>query len=108
MRGQEISSERHDSSEVKKRMIALAGVCVPGRLPCGIPQEDPLPSGFRSASGERLRILDAGRYPEYLSTRLHEADCVLWLTVTNHSKQPILHESLMLGFDNNSVLLPFR
>lgn len=108
MRGQEISSEKHDSSEVKKRMIALTGVCVPGRLPCGIPQEDPLPSGFRSAIGELLGRLEAGRHPEYLSARLHEADCVLWLKVTNHLKQPLLRESLMLGFVNNSVLPPCR
>lgn len=61
----------------------------------------PLVSG--SAIGEPLRSLEAGR-PEYFFPRLHQADCVSWLKVTNNSRQPILHECLVLGFDNNSLL----
>lgn len=54
-------------------MIALAGLCVPWRLQYGIPQEDPLLSGFGSTIGEPLRRLEAARH-EYLFLRSHQAD----------------------------------
>lgn len=49
----------------------------------------------------------AGR-PEYVSPRGHQADYARQLKVTSSSRQPTLHESLVLGFDNNSLLPPLK
>ena len=49
-----------------------------------------------------LRRLVTGR-PEYISPRGHQADYAPQLKVTSSSRRPTLHESLVLGFDNNSL-----
>lgn len=76
--------------------------------------QDPLALWFLVPPLESpLRRLAAGR-PEYFSPRGHQADCAPQLKVTQghsaegSSRQPTLGESLVLGFDNNSLLPPLR
>ena len=89
-------------------MTTLAAIFVTLRLLCGKSSRGPLALWFLVPPLEsRLRRLAAGR-PEYFSLRGHQADCAPQLTVTSSSRQPTLRESLVLGFDNNSLLPSLR
>lgn len=73
-------------------------------------QKDPLPPGFWFSPWRASQDI-GGREALVFIPRLHQADHVRRLKVTNHSRKPILHESLILFWvliTTLSCLSPFR